>query len=145
MHSQQCKIIKESWNHVGELGIDAIRLFYQRLFETDREIATMFDQTNLEAQYAKLLHSLDAVVAKVDQLDELIPELEQLGKQHMRYGVKNSHYDSVGSALLWTLEKGLGSRWTPEVKDAWSGAYSTIASVMQSATIEANNHAQEKS
>ena len=42
-------------------------------------------------------------------------------------------YASVGSALLWTLEKGLGETFTPEVKDAWGTAYGLLASHMREA------------
>jgi len=37
------------------------------------------------------------------------------------------------SALLWTLEKGLGDAWTPAVNDAWVAAYTLVASVMRAA------------
>jgi hemoglobin-like flavoprotein len=36
----------------------------------------------------------------------------------------------VGVALLWTLEKGLGDGWTPEVADAWGTAYGTLSGCM---------------
>jgi hemoglobin-like flavoprotein len=36
--------------------------------------------------------------------------------------------------LLWTLEQGLGSEWTPEVRAAWSDAYSLLADAMRGAT-----------
>jgi nitric oxide dioxygenase len=36
----------------------------------------------------------------------------------------------VGEVLLWTLEHGLGSDWTPELKSAWSAAYATLANFM---------------
>jgi hemoglobin-like flavoprotein len=38
--------------------------------------------------------------------------------------------------LLWTLEQGLGSTWTPQVKDAWSCAYALLADVMRAAAGE---------
>ena len=56
-----------------------------------------------------------------------------LARRHLAYGVKDQHYDSVGAALLWTLEQGLGEQWTPEVKGAWSAAYGTLAGVMRAA------------
>jgi hemoglobin-like flavoprotein len=42
-------------------------------------------------------------------------------------------YDTVGAALLWTLEKGLGSGFTPELQDAWAAVYGVVATVMKNA------------
>jgi hemoglobin-like flavoprotein len=40
------------------------------------------------------------------------------------------HYQPVGEALLWTLEKGLGADFTLPVKAAWTEAYKTLSGVM---------------
>lgn len=48
----------------------------------------------------------------------------------LTYGAKPEHYAVVGSALLWTLEKGLGSAWTSEVASAWTAAYGTLSDFM---------------
>ncbi len=32
--------------------------------------------------------------------------------------------------MLWTLEKGLGDAWTPEVAEAWTAAYRTLSGYM---------------
>jgi hypothetical protein len=53
-----------------------------------------------------------------------------LAKRHVSYGAKAEHYPVVGAALLWTLEKGLGDGWTPEVADAWGTAYGTLSGYM---------------
>jgi hemoglobin-like flavoprotein len=49
------------------------------------------------------------------------------------YGVTAAHYAPVGAALLWTLEKGLGPDFTPEVKMAWTETYTALAGVMTAA------------
>lgn len=51
----------------------------------------------------------------------------------MKYGVQPQHYDTVGAALLLTLEQGLGAAFTPEVKQAWATVYGVLASTMKSA------------
>jgi hypothetical protein len=38
--------------------------------------------------------------------------------------------------LVWTLEQGLGSEWTPEVKVAWSATYALLADAMRAAAGE---------
>ena len=73
------------------------------------------------------------MIAGLDNLAPLIPVLQTLGKKHVAYGVLDKHYDSVGAALLWTLEQGLQDAWTPPVKDAWIAAYTAVAGVMRDA------------
>jgi hemoglobin-like flavoprotein len=75
-------------------------------------------------------------VQGVDHLEALVPTIAGLGRRHAQFGVTDAHYDTVGAALLWTLEQGLGSGWTPEVKVAWSGAYAQLADVMRTAAGE---------
>src|SRR6516165_10653891 len=40
------------------------------------------------------------------------------------------HYALVGSALLWTLEQGLGDEFTPALRAAWAAAYCALSEVM---------------
>ena len=75
-----------------------------------------------------------AVKTAVDglgSLDVVGPFLVRLGARHVRYGVRPEHFDVVGGALLWTLEQGLGERFTPTVRDAWVAAWDVIADAMQ--------------
>ena len=58
-----------------------------------------------------------------------------MGRRHVGYGVTAKHYEPVGAALLWTLEKGLGADFTPPVKAAWTETYMTVAGVMQKAAL----------
>jgi len=93
----------------------------------------LFGNTDMAEQRRKLMQALAAVVNGLDNLESLIPVLETLGRNHVRYGVIDRHYDTVGAALLWTLEQGLKDAWTPSVKSAWTIAYGTVAGVMRSA------------
>jgi hemoglobin-like flavoprotein len=88
------------------------------------------------AQQKKILiQTLTIVVKSLDRLDQLVPAIEALGRRHAGYGVRETHYDTVGEALLWTLGQGLGDGFTPELRDAWTEAYTTLASVMIGATV----------
>jgi hemoglobin-like flavoprotein len=69
-------------------------------------------------------------VGKLNDLDTLVPVLQNLGTRHAGYGVVESHYGTVGSALLKTLEQGLGPAFTADVRQAWTTVYQTMASVM---------------
>jgi nitric oxide dioxygenase len=85
------------------------------------------------------MQTLTVVVKSLDRLDQLVPAVQALGRRHAGYGVREAHYATVGAALLWTLEQGLGEAFTPAVREAWTTAYGTLASVM----IEAGNVATE--
>jgi hemoglobin-like flavoprotein len=69
------------------------------------------------------------------QLERLVPSIQELGRRHVDYGVKDHHYSTVGAALLWTLSKGLGAGFTPEVKDAWTAVYGVLAKIMRVAAV----------
>ena len=88
----------------------------------------------MKEQKMKLLQMLGMAVKGLDNLEQLVPAVENLGRRHVGYGVKDSHYDTVGDALLWTLEKGLGEAFTPEVMEAWTQTYITLATVMKNAS-----------
>src|SRR5215470_17697760 len=133
MSPEQKTLVKQSWQKVAPIADKAARLFYDRLFEIDATTRPLFKATNLAEQRRKLIQALTVVVQSLDHLEALVPVLEDLGRRHAQYGVTDSHYDTVGAALLWTLEQGLGSGWTPEVRAAWSGAYDLLAGVMRGA------------
>jgi hemoglobin-like flavoprotein len=80
---------------------------------------------------------LGVAVSSLDNLGALTKTVEDLGRRHAGYGVKDAHYDSVGAALLWTLEQGLGPAWTPDVALAWTEIYTLLAGVMRRATQDA--------
>ena len=87
----------------------------------------------MDAQGAKLLDALGCVVESAGQIDRITVFLEELGRRHVAYGVEDHHYDSVGAALLWTLEQGLGVGFTDEVREAWAAAYAHVAGTMRNA------------
>jgi hemoglobin-like flavoprotein len=84
----------------------------------------------MAAQKKNLMQTLTVVVKGIDRLDDLVPAVQALGRRHAGYGVRAAHYDLVGAALLWTLSQGLGDAFTDDVRDAWAGAYGTLAAVM---------------
>ena len=87
-------------------------------------------------QRKKLMQMITVAVRGLERLDDLVPAVEALGRRHTGYGVTDQHYATVGAALLWTLEQGLGDAYTPEVHAAWSETYTLLASVMKGASAE---------
>jgi len=114
--------------HMDDLG----RYFYGTLFQIAPQTRDLFP-INMEVQRSRLLRALVHVVQMVDQPDDLTPFLEQLGRDHRKFGVLAQHYDAVGASLLGTISHHSGSAWTPEVQKAWSEAYGIVANAMISA------------
>ena len=134
--NSQKVLVQESFAAVALIADDAALLFYRRLFELDPSLQRMF-KGDMTEQRRKLMQMLTAAVKGLDRLDQLVPVVEDLGRRHVGYGVADEHYDTVGAALLWTLEKGLGNAFTPDVKDAWIAVYGLLAGTMKNAAKEA--------
>jgi len=133
MTPQQMADVRRTWALVAPIADEAAVLFYDRLFTIDPPTRDLFRRTDMAAQRATLMGTLALVVKGLDELDRLMPAVEGLGRRHAGYGVIGAHYVSVGAALLWTLEQGLGTEFTPAVREAWTTAYLTLADVMQDA------------
>lgn len=132
MDSSSIQLVQNSWQKVEAIGPQAAALFYQNLFDADPALKPLF-KGDLQAQGNKLIEMISIAVNKLTELNVLIPVLQNLGKRHGGYGVQDSHYDTVGSALLKTLGQGLGSDFTAEVKAAWTNVYGVMADVMKAA------------
>ena len=132
MTPQQIGLVQTSFKKVAPIAATAADLFYDRLFEIAPETRTMFPK-DLTDQKGKLMSMLGIAVTNLHKLDTILPAVKDLGKRHKGYGVTAEHYAPAGAALLWTLEQGLGADFTPEVKAAWSAAYTALAGVMTAA------------
>jgi len=128
----QKTLVQDSFADIATIADDAAMLFYQRLFELDPSLRRMFP-ADMTEQRKKLLQMLTAAVKGLDRLEQLVPVVQDLGRRHARYGVRESHYETVGEALLWTLEMGLGRGFTAQVRDAWVAVYGLLATTMQDA------------
>ena len=126
----QIELVQKTFAIVAPIADDAAALFYRRLFEIDARLEPMF-KGDMTEQRRKLMVMLSAAVKGLSKLDRLVPVLEDLGRRHAHYGVEDRHYETVGEALLWTLEKGLGPEFTPEVREAWTTVYGIVASTMK--------------
>jgi len=132
----QKTLVQDSFAVIAPIADDAAVLFYRRLFEIDPSLQAMF-RGDMAEQRRKFMQMLTAAVKGLDRLEQLVPVVQELGRRHATYGVADAHYDTVGAALLWTLEKGLGDAFTPETKEAWATVYGLIAATMQQAAREA--------
>jgi hemoglobin-like flavoprotein len=129
MTPAQITLVQESFAKVAPISEQAALLFYDRLFEIAPEVKPMFTGDMAE-QRKKLMATLAYVVGGLSSLDTVLPAASALAKKHVGWGVKAEHYAPVGAALLWTLEQGLGPAFTPEVKAAWTEAYTVLSGFM---------------
>lgn len=131
MHESEIALVQDSWEKVVPIADTAARLFYNRLFDIDPSLKELFSQTDMTEQRKKLMQIITVAVRGLQRIDELLPAIEAMGRRHSGYGVKEEHYTTVATALLWTLEQGLGPAFTPDVRSAWVETYTILAAVMQ--------------
>lgn len=138
MTPQSKQLVQDTWAQVAPIAETAASLFYQRLFELDPSLQRLFASTNMHKQGNLLMQMLGTAVKGLDNPKQLLPAIEHLGQRHLHYGVQDSHYETVGSALLWTLEQGLGEAFTPAVRDAWAETYGLLSGAMKGAARESS-------
>ena len=136
MTPEQISLVQDSFKKVAPIAPVAADIFYDRLFEVAPEVRQLFPD-DMSQQKKLLMSMLGTAVTNLHRAEAILPAVQDLGRRHVRYGVKDEYYDTVGGALLWTLEKGLGPDFTPDVKDAWASAYGLLAGVMKDAANEA--------
>ncbi len=132
MTPEQIKLVQDTFKHVEPIAPQAADLFYGRLFEIAPEVRPLFP-ADLTSQKEKLMTMIGTAVTNLHQVEKIVPAVQDLGRRHLSYGVKDTHYKPVGEALIWTLDKGLGAAFTQPVNDAWVAAYTTLATVMSEA------------
>lgn len=136
MTASDILLVQTSYRQILPIADQTAALFYARLFELDPSLRALF-HGGMQEQGRKLMTILGTAVASLDQIDHLLPTLRELGLRHARYGVHEKHYATVGTALLWAFEKGLGAGFTPELRQAWTKVYAALSGVMiEAARIE---------
>lgn len=124
------EVLESSFEQIKPHSRDFAATFYSNLFVHYPHVRTLFAKTSMEDQYEKLMVSLAYVLENLRHPHLWRDALKSLGGRHVEYGVIQAHYPIVGAALLQALESHLGSRWTPDVKQAWADAYGTIVDLM---------------
>jgi hemoglobin-like flavoprotein len=128
-------LVRQSFDSVVPIAGVAADLFYERLFYMAPSLRRMFP-SDMRDQKRKLMVMIATAVQSLTDLDALVPKLMTLGAQHARYGVTDAHYKMVGEALIWTLERGLGNAFAPDIERAWVRVYLLIAATMQAGADE---------
>jgi nitric oxide dioxygenase len=136
MSPEQIQLVRTSFAAVTPIAEQAGAMFYDRLFTIDPSLRPLF-KNDIAEQSRTLIKMIAVAVGGLDKLDTIVPVVQALGVRHAGYGVTEAHYDTVATALLWTLGQGLGDDFTSEVEDAWVAAYTLLATTMQTAARDA--------
>lgn len=136
MTTEQVHLVRKSFAEVARLQHVAALIFYKRLFEVEPRLRPLF-KNDIEEQSRKLTDMLAALISMLERSDTLVRELQAMGARHAGYGVQESHYATVGGALLDMLAEVLGDGYRPEVKDAWVALYTVVADTMIAGAREA--------
>jgi len=132
MTPRQIELVQNSFKMVVPNLESAAMTFYDRLFQLDPSLHHTFHGPQAE-QARKLGHVLNVVVNGLSRPRQILGAVEELGRSHLTYGVRPEHYATVGAALLWTVQTGLGDAFTSQVREAWTCAYLFLSSTMQRA------------
>lgn len=137
MDTNTISMVQDSFKKIIPIADIAAEIFYSKLFEMAPSVRPLF-KGDMKEQGKKLMSMIGVAVNGLNDLNAIVPTAQNLGKNHVKYGVKDEHYDTVGAALLATLATGLGDAFTPEVKAAWAEVYGVLASTMKdaAATVE---------
>jgi len=118
--------------------------FYDNVFKLAPAAQELFAHADMEQQQVKLVKALHAVVENVDKADSLNTTLQSLGMRHVAYHVVPEHYPIVGQALIQTFAEVLQDKFTADVKQAWSDAFTIISDVMIAAAKTVKAEAAKK-
>jgi hemoglobin-like flavoprotein len=132
MNPDQVKLVQASFAKLQPMAPEVADLFYARLFAMAPNLRELFAK-DMDEQKKKFTSMLATAVAHLHQIDKVVFAVQELGRRHAQYGVKDTHYTIVGEALIWTLCQSLGPAFTTAVRDAWIAAYTALATVMKEA------------
>jgi hemoglobin-like flavoprotein len=132
MTPRQVELVQSSWASVEPIADAAAEIFYSKLFALDPSLKALF-RGDMREQGRKLMSMIAFAVKGLSRLETLVPGVQALGRRHAGYGVRDKHYETVATALLWTLQQGLGKAFTPDVREAWATAYGVLATTMKDA------------
>jgi len=130
---EQVQLIRQSFALLEPRSRVAALIFYQQVFALDPALRVLFS-TDIEVQGRKLMEMLGVAVGLLESPNTLHAVLQDLGRRHATYGVKERHYDTVGTALLTMLQECLGPAFTPAARAAWTALYAAVATTMQDAS-----------
>ena len=129
------RLVKESFARLMHEGPAAMEYFYARLFTATPDWRTLFP-TSMTAQRERIFATLARLVWSLDNQPGCAEILGQLGRDHRRFGVSESHYKPFFVALRDTAEHFIGPAWTAETASAWQVALDFMSATMRTAAAQ---------
>jgi hemoglobin-like flavoprotein len=129
MTPAQRQLVQASFARLTPSADDVGQMFYCELFLLDPSLRKLF-RNDIAQQGRNLMGALSTAIANLDQLETIAPTLRDLGRRHTVYGVKPADYQTGAYALYATLEQGLGSDFTPALREAWASCYRVLTNEM---------------
>jgi hemoglobin-like flavoprotein len=124
--------LEESFDLVAPQGDELMKRFYDRLFEVAPSVQPLFADVDMERQRQALLNMLVVLRESLRDLDDIVPDLEDLGARHVEYGATPEHYPVVGEVVIGAMAEIAGDSWKPHYTAAWQEAYGVVQGVMLS-------------
>src|SRR5258705_685196 len=125
MTPEQIDLIRKSFDAMWSMRGDIADLCYSRFFELAPDARGLFP-SDMERQRVKLMDMIAALVGSLDQRALFQSIVTHSGRQHARFGVRPSHYDAMGEALMWSLDCKFGASFTPELRASWRALYAMV-------------------
>lgn len=130
MTHRQKQIVSETFPLIREIAVPVALLFYGRLFDLDPSLRQLF-KIDMKEQSKKLVATLDSLVKSIDDWERIVPVLRELGQRHVAYGVKEEHYNTLCSALVWAFGQALQPGFDDEVRAAWTAVILAVNEQMK--------------
>lgn len=125
MTTSDITLVKETFHRVVPIADQLAPLFYARLFELDPQLRSLF-AGDMAEQGRTLINVVALTVAALERPTVIVTLLHDLAGRQLGPGTKEEHYLTVGTAWMWTLEKGLGPDFTPAVHAAWTSVFTYV-------------------
>jgi hemoglobin-like flavoprotein len=126
------EMLEQSFDLVAPQGDELMQTFYDKLFEAAPSVRPLFADVDMERQRQALLNMLLVLRESLRDLEDIVPDLEDLGARHIEYGAQPEHYPVVGEVLIGAMAQVAGDAWKPEYTSAWQEAYQVVQDVMLS-------------
>jgi hemoglobin-like flavoprotein len=130
MTSEQRRLVRLSFDSLRDQSRAVVLLFYGRLFELDPSARELF-HNDLAANGRKLMDTLGSVADSLDSFEATRAVLVELGRKHAGFGVRTDQYETVSSALTWTLGQVLGADFDARTREAWKLALAMVVAAMK--------------
>jgi NAD(P)H-flavin reductase/hemoglobin-like flavoprotein len=129
LHADEIAMLEESLRLLEDRADRLVGYFYAAIFLEAPQLRSLFPAA-MDTQRDRLFRALTGAVGHFSEPDRLVPMLQQLGRDHRKFGVRSEDYDVVGRALITALRQFGEGIWVPELETAWIKAYEIMSQTM---------------